>query len=48
MTEFEREVSIALKCVVSTFLGFNKQPDSVTVVANTLLIFKTLRFFMGL
>jgi hypothetical protein len=33
MTEGEREAWIAFKCVVTKFLGNNKDPHYVTVVA---------------
>jgi hypothetical protein len=36
MTEVEREAWIAFRSVVSKFLGTNKDPDCVTVVANVL------------
>jgi hypothetical protein len=42
MTESEREASIAFKSVVTTFLGNNKNPDYVTVVAVMLEISEVL------
>jgi hypothetical protein len=48
MTEFDREVWIAMKCVVSTLFVSKKQPDCVTVVANMTQNFKILGCFMGL
>jgi hypothetical protein len=36
MTEVEREAWIAFKSVVTKFLGNNKDPDYVTLVANML------------
>jgi hypothetical protein len=42
MTEVEREAWMAFKGVVIKFLGNNKDPDYVTIVANTLETFKVL------
>jgi hypothetical protein len=42
MTEVEREAWIAFKSVVTKFLGNNKGPDCVTIVANMLEKFKVL------
>jgi hypothetical protein len=42
MTEVEREAWIALKRVVAKFMGNNKDPDYVTIVANMLEKFKIL------
>jgi hypothetical protein len=36
MTEVEREAWIAFKSIVNKFLGNNKHPDYVTIVANML------------
>jgi hypothetical protein len=47
MTEVEREASIAFRSVVSKFLGNNKDPDCVTVVANMLEKFKVLGCLMS-
>jgi hypothetical protein len=46
--EVEREAWIAFKSVVTKFLGNNKDPDYVTVVANMLEKFKVLRCLMNL
>jgi hypothetical protein len=48
MTEFEREGWIAFRRVVTKFLGNNKDPDYVTVVANMLKIFEVLGCLMSL
>jgi hypothetical protein len=48
MTEVEREAWIAFKCVVTKFLGNNKDPDYVTIVANMLEKFKVLACLMSL
>jgi hypothetical protein len=48
MTELEREAWIALKCVVSTFLGSNRQPDCVTLVTNMLQSLKILGCFLDI
>jgi hypothetical protein len=48
MTEVEREAWIALKCVVTKFLGNNKNPDYVTIVENMLEKFKVLGCLMSL
>jgi hypothetical protein len=48
MTEVEREASIAFRNVVSKFLGNNKDPDYVTIVANMLEKFKVLGCLMSL
>jgi hypothetical protein len=48
MTEVEREAWIAFKSVVTKFLGNNKDPDYVTVVANMLEKFKALGCLMNL
>jgi hypothetical protein len=48
MTEVEREAWIAFKRVVTKFLGSNKDPDYVTVVANMLETFKVLGCLMSL
>jgi hypothetical protein len=48
MTEVEREAWIAFKSVVTKFLGNNKDPDYVTIVANMLEIFKVLGCLMSL
>jgi hypothetical protein len=42
MTEVEREAWIAFKSVVTKFLGNNKDPDYVTVVANMPEKFKVM------
>jgi hypothetical protein len=42
MTEVETEAWIAFKSVVTKFLGNNKDPDYVTIVANMLEKFKVL------
>jgi hypothetical protein len=48
MTEVEREVWIAFKSVVTKFLGNNKDPDYVTIVAYMLEKFKALVCLMRL
>jgi hypothetical protein len=48
MTEIERESWIAFKSVVTKFLGNNKDPDSVTIVANMLEKCEVLRCLMSL
>jgi hypothetical protein len=48
MTEDEREVWIAFERVATKFLGNNKDPEYVTVVANMLEKFKVLGCFMSL
>jgi hypothetical protein len=48
MTEVEREAWITLKSGVTKFLGNNKDPDYVTIVANMLEKFKVLRCLMSL
>jgi hypothetical protein len=48
MTEVEREAWIAFKRVVAKFLGNNKDPDYVTIVANMLEKFKVFRCLMSL
>jgi hypothetical protein len=48
MTEVEREAWIALKSVVTKFLGNNKDPDYVTIVANMLEKFKVLGCLMSI
>jgi hypothetical protein len=40
MIEVQREVWIAFKSVVTKFLGNNKDPEYVTIVANMLETFK--------
>jgi hypothetical protein len=40
MTEVEREAWIAFRSVVTKFMGNNKDPDYVTIVANMLEKFK--------
>jgi hypothetical protein len=42
MTEVEIEAWIAFKSVVTKFLGNNKDPDYVTIIANVLEKFKVL------
>jgi hypothetical protein len=42
MTEVEGEAWIAFKCVVTRFLGDNRDRDYVTIVANMLKKFKVL------
>jgi hypothetical protein len=46
--EVEREDWIAFKSVVTNFLGNNKDPDCVTIVANMLEKFKVLGCLMSL
>jgi hypothetical protein len=48
MTEIEREAWIAFKSVVTKFLGNNKDPDDVTIVASMLEKFKVLGWLMSL
>jgi hypothetical protein len=48
MTEVERKAWIAFKSVVTKFLGNNKDPAYVTIVANMLLKFKVLGCLMSL
>jgi hypothetical protein len=48
MTEVEREAWLALKRVVSKFLGNYRDPDYVTIVANMLEKFKVLGCLMSL
>jgi hypothetical protein len=48
MTEVERGAWIAFKSVVTKFLGNNKEPDYVTIVANMLEKFKVLGCLMSL
>jgi hypothetical protein len=48
MTEVEREAWIAFKSVVTKFLGSNKDPDYLTIVANMLEKFKVLGCLMSL
>jgi hypothetical protein len=50
MTEVERGAWIAFKSVVAKFLGNNKDPDYVTIVANTRMLekFKVLVCLMSL
>jgi hypothetical protein len=48
MTEFEREAWITFKSVVPNFLGYNKDPDYVTVVANMLEKFVVLGYLVRL
>jgi hypothetical protein len=48
MTEVEREAWIAFKSAVTKFLGNNKNPDYVTIVANMLENFKVLGCLMSL
>jgi hypothetical protein len=48
MTEVERQSWIAFASVVSKFLGNNKDPDYVTVVANMLEKLKVLGYLMSL
>jgi hypothetical protein len=48
MTEVEREAWIAFKSVVTKFLGNNKDPDYVTILANMLEKFKVLGCLMSL
>jgi hypothetical protein len=42
MTEVEREAWIVFKRAVTKFLGNNKGPDCVTIIANVLEKFKVL------
>jgi hypothetical protein len=48
MTEVERVAWIAFSSVVTKFLGNNKDPDYVTIVANVLEKFKVLECVMSL
>jgi hypothetical protein len=48
MTEVEREAWIAFKIVVTKFLGNNKDPDYIIIVANMLEKFKVLGCLMNL
>jgi hypothetical protein len=48
ITEVEREACIAFKRVVTKFLGNNKDPQYVTIVANMLEKFKILGCLMSL
>jgi hypothetical protein len=48
MTEVETEAWIAFRSVVTKFLGNNKDPDNVTIVANMLEKFKILGCLMSL
>jgi hypothetical protein len=48
MTQVEREAWLAFKSVVTKFLGNNKDPDYVTIVANMLEKFKVLGCLMSL
>jgi hypothetical protein len=48
MTEVEREAWMVFRSVVAKFLGNNKDPDYVTIVANMLENFKALGCLMGL
>jgi hypothetical protein len=48
MTEVEREAWIAFKSVITKFLGSNKDPQYVTIVANMLEKFKVLGCLMSL
>jgi hypothetical protein len=48
MTETEREAWIAFKIVVIKFLGNNKNPDYVTVVANMQEKFRVLGCLLSL
>jgi hypothetical protein len=48
MTEVERQAWIAFKSVVTQFLGSNKDPDYVSIVANMLEKFKVLGCLMSL
>jgi hypothetical protein len=48
MIEVEREAWIAFKSVVTRFLGNNKGPDYIIIVANMLEKFKILRCLMSL
>jgi hypothetical protein len=48
MTEFERKAWIALKNVVNKFLGNNKDPDYVNIVANVPENFKVFGCIMSL
>jgi hypothetical protein len=48
LTMIERETWIAFKSVVTRFLGNNKNPDYVTIVANMLEKFKVLGCLISL
>jgi hypothetical protein len=48
MTEVEREAWITVRCVVTKFLGNNKDPNYVTIVANILEKFEDLGCLMSL
>jgi hypothetical protein len=48
VTEVEKEVWIAFRSVVTKFLGNNKGPDYVTIVANMLGNFKVFGCLMNL
>jgi hypothetical protein len=48
MTEVERQAWIAFRSVVTKFLGNNKDPDYVTIVANMLQKLKILGCLMRL
>jgi hypothetical protein len=48
MTEVEREAWIAFRSVITKFLGNNKDPDYVTIVANMLEKFKVVGCLMSL
>jgi hypothetical protein len=48
MTEVERQAWIVYKSIVTKFLGKNKDPDFVTLVANMLEKFKALGCLMSL
>jgi hypothetical protein len=48
MTEVEREAWIAFRSVVTKFLGNNKDPDCITIVANMLENSKDLGCLMSL
>jgi hypothetical protein len=48
MTGVEREAWIAFKSVFTNFMGNNKDPDYLTIVANTLEKYKILGCLMSL
>jgi hypothetical protein len=48
MAEVEREAWIAFRSVVTKFLGNNKDPDYVTIVADMLEKFKVLGCLISL
>jgi hypothetical protein len=48
LTEVAREAWIVFRCVVTKFLGNNKDPDYVTAVANILEKFEDLGCLMSL